>query len=95
MPTFPVLLLFHFLANYYYKEYLNQEEEKEEELLKESLKYYKIAAGNQHVEAQYKLFEIYSNGEIIEKDNQKAIKWLKEAAKNEKVVPTIQYSPSL
>ena len=75
----------YFLANYYYKEYLNQEEEKEEELLKESLKYYKIAAGNQHVEAQYKLFEIYSNGEIIEKDNQKAIKWLKEAAKNEKV----------
>ena len=70
----------YFLANYYYKEYLNQEEEKEEELLKESLKYYKIAAGNQHVEAQYKLFEIYSNGEIIEKDNQEAIKWLKESA---------------
>ena len=75
----------YFLADYYYKEYLNQEEEKEEELLKESLKYYKIAAGNQHVEAQYKLFEIYSNSEIIEKDSQKAIKWLKEAAKNEKV----------
>ena len=52
----------YFLADYYYKEYLNQEEEKEEELLKESLKYYKIAARNQHVEAQYKLFEIYSNG---------------------------------
>lgn len=60
----------YFLADYYYKEYLKQEEEKEEELLKESLKYYKIAARNQHVEAQYKLFEIYSNGEIIEKDNQ-------------------------
>lgn len=75
----------YFLADYYYKEYLKQEEEKEEELLKESLKYYKIAARNQHVEAQYKLFEIYSNGEIIEKDNQEAIKWLKEAAKNEKV----------
>lgn len=70
----------YFLADYYYKEYLNQEEEKEEELLKESLKYYKIAARNQHVEAQYKLFEIYSNGEIIEKDNQEAIKWLKESA---------------
>ena len=68
------------MADYYYKEYLNQEEEKEEELLKESLKYYKIAARNQHVEAQYKLFEIYSNGEIIEKDNQEAIKWLKESA---------------
>ena len=75
----------YFLADYYYKEYLNQEEEKEEELLKESLKYYKIVARNQHVEAQYKLFEIYSNGEIIERDNQEAIKWLKEAAKNEKV----------
>lgn len=70
----------YFLADYYYKEYLKQEEEKEEELLKESLKYYKIAARNQHVEAQYKLFEIYSNGEIIEKDNQEAIKWLKESA---------------
>ena len=46
----------------------------------EAVKWYRMAAENGHVKAQYNLGVIYYKGQGIEQDYNEAIKWYRKAA---------------
>ncbi len=52
----------------------------EEKNYADAVKWYKMAAEQGYVKAQYILGNCYENGEGVEKDSGEAIKWYKKAA---------------
>ena len=61
------------LTNYYW-------DDGDQKMLQEAIKWLKLAANNGHSEAQYILACLYSNGEVIKKDQKEAFKWFKLSA---------------
>ena len=57
-----------------------------DEAISDAIKYYELAADKGNIEAQWKLYIIYSQGEYIEENLKLAIKWLKRAALGEKTI---------
>ncbi len=74
------------VAKYYerfYKGELNFYTLDKEEAIWKAIDWYEKAAKQEHRYAQYRLFQIFSRGEGVKKDLDKAMNWLKRAAENE------------